>query len=79
MQKTFTILKPDTVKAGKAGDEERKQLLALAEEMRDSGAQALLLGCTELPILFRGHIPPLPVYDSTSLLAKASVQFCISA
>jgi aspartate racemase len=67
-----------SVKSGKAGSEERNQLMALAEEARKSGAEALLLGCTELPILFRGHPVPLPVYDSTSLLAKAAVRFCIN-
>jgi aspartate racemase len=66
-----------SVKSGKAGVAERNELLAMAEDMRKTGADALLLGCTELPILLRDQDIGLPLYDSTGILAKAAVRFCI--
>jgi aspartate racemase len=65
-----------SVKSGQAGAAERDELLAMAEDLRKAGAEALLLGCTELPILLRDQDAGLPLYDSTSILAKAAVRFC---
>jgi aspartate racemase len=65
-----------SVKSGKAGAAERDELIAMAEDLRKAGTEALLLGCTELPILLRDQDTGLPLFDSTSILAKAAVRFC---
>jgi aspartate racemase len=40
---------------------------------RDEGCDAVVLGCTEIPLLVTPESSPLPVLDSTRLLAKAAV------
>jgi aspartate racemase len=36
------------------------------------------LGCTEIPLIITEENSPLPVLDSTRLLAKAAVQLAVS-
>jgi aspartate racemase len=42
--------------------------------MRDAGCDAVVLGCTEIPILVRPEDSPLAVLDSTRLLARAALK-----
>jgi aspartate racemase len=42
--------------------------------MKDEGADAVALACTEIPLLVGPESSPLPVLDSTRLLAKAAVR-----
>ena len=41
--------------------------------MRDAGCDAVILGCTEIPLIINDANSPLPVLDSTRLLARAAV------
>jgi aspartate racemase len=45
----------------------------LIERFRDEGCDAVILGCTEIPLLIGDHNSALPVVDSTRLLALAAV------
>jgi aspartate racemase len=42
--------------------------------MKDEGCDAVVLGCTEIPLLVTPESSPLPMLDSTRLLAKAAVR-----
>ena len=42
--------------------------------MKDEGCDAVVLGCTEIPLLISPDNSPLPTLDSTRLLAKAAVR-----
>ena len=42
--------------------------------MRDQGADAVVLGCTEIPLIMNDGNPPLPTLDSTRLLARAALR-----
>jgi aspartate racemase len=42
--------------------------------MRDDGCDAVVLGCTEIPLIMNDGISPLPTLDSTRLLARAALQ-----
>jgi aspartate racemase len=42
--------------------------------MKDEGCDAVALACTEIPLLVSPEVSPLPVLDSTRLLAKAAVR-----
>jgi aspartate racemase len=41
--------------------------------MRDAGCDAVVLGCTEIPLLMNDASSPLPTLDSTRLLARAAL------
>jgi len=42
--------------------------------LKDDGCDAVVLGCTEIPLLVSPEASPLPTLDSTRLLAKAAVR-----
>jgi aspartate racemase len=43
-------------------------------KMRDAGCQAVVMGCTEIPLVMSDANSPLPTLDSTRLLARAALQ-----
>jgi len=43
-------------------------------ELKDQGSEAVVLGCTELPLLISPESSPMPSLDSTRLLANAAVR-----
>lgn len=53
---------------------EREPLIAIIKSLSARGAEAIVLGCTELPMIVEGLDSPLPLIDPTLLLAKAAVQ-----
>lgn len=48
----------------------------LLEGMRERGADAFLLACTELPVLAEGLQESGPFIDTTEELARAAIRFC---
>jgi len=42
--------------------------------LKDEGCDAVVLGCTEIPLLITPESSPLPTLDSTRLLAQAAVR-----
>ncbi|GJD53270.1 L-aspartate/glutamate-specific racemase [Methylobacterium crusticola] len=46
---------------------------AVMERMRRAGCDAVILGCTEIPLLMSDANAPLPTLDSTRLLARAAL------
>lgn len=53
----------------------RADLLAGAAALRQAGAQAVILGCTEIPLAIpETHLDELPVIDPTLILARALIR-----
>ena len=46
-------------------------------EMRGAGCDAVVLGCTELPLIMDDANSPLPTLDSTRLLGRAALRACL--
>jgi aspartate racemase len=44
------------------------------KRMKDSGCDAVVLGCTEIPLIMSDANSPLPTLDSTRLLARAALR-----
>ena len=42
--------------------------------MKDAGCEAVVMGCTEIPLLMSDTNSPLPTLDSTRLLARAALR-----
>jgi aspartate racemase len=47
--------------------------------MRAAGCDAVVLGCTEIPLIIDDGNSPLPVLDSTRLLARAALRTALQA
>lgn len=61
------------VKAGNA-DFDRKPLRHVVNRLHRRGAQAVVLGCTELPMAFEGKQYACPHIDPTLLLAREAIR-----
>ena len=46
--------------------------------MRDAGCDAVVLGCTEIPLIIHDGNSPLPTLDSTRLLARAALRRAVA-
>lgn len=47
--------------------------------MKDEGSDAVVLGCTEIPLILNDENSPLPTLDSTRLLARAALKRAVKA
>ena len=47
--------------------------------MKDDGCDAVVLGCTEIPLIISDANSPLPTLDSTRLLARAALRKAVGA
>lgn len=56
--------------AGETSSFDQKQLLKIADHLKKQGAEGIILGCTELPLVFPSRYS-LPVYNSVAILATA--------
>lgn len=61
------------VKVGKDGPEARAGMASMARELLDRGAELVIAGCTEVPLLLADG-PGMPVLDPTTVLAERIVQ-----
>lgn len=50
------------------------RLMALVEALAARGAEAVILGCTDLTPVIPAAAPPLPLFDTTGVLAQAAVR-----
>src|SRR5438132_9694619 len=46
--------------------------------MKDEGCDAVVLGCTEIPLIMNDSNSPLPALDSTRLLARAALRCAVA-
>jgi aspartate racemase len=51
----------------------RAEYVRVIEQLKAEGCDAVVLGCTEIPLLITPDVSPLPTLDSTRLLAGAAV------
>ncbi len=56
----------------------KQMYVALIDELAKRGAQGVILGCTENPILIKEEDCAIPVFDTTYLHAKAAVDFALA-
>ncbi len=63
------------IKAGSQGDDISDSMLASANSLVDRGADAIIAGCTEIPIVFKGDDCAVPVVASTYVLAQRTLEF----
>jgi aspartate racemase len=57
--------------------ESRTYLGGVIARMKERGCEAVVLGCTELPLIVTHDDSPLPVLDSTRLLARGALREAI--
>jgi aspartate racemase len=65
------------IKSGDLGDEATREMQGYAEELRKAGAEVLIAGCTEVPLVLDGHDVRLELVDPGDLLARRCVAVCL--
>src|SRR5690606_2979423 len=63
---------------GKFTPEAKTYFINQIEKLEENGADGIILGCTELPILLSQNDYPLPLLDTTKLHAQLAVDFILS-
>ena len=63
---------------GTIPEESRRACVGIIEELVKRGAEGVILGCTEIPLLIKEKDSPVPVFDTTALHAAAAVDFALS-
>jgi len=62
------IIKPETKEA----------FLTIIRELTDQGAQGIVLGCTEIPLLIKQSDVEVPVFDTTTIHSERAIAFALS-
>jgi aspartate racemase len=65
----------DAIKAGDKGCEIAAGMESVALSLVDRGAEVIIGGCTEIPIVFEGNDFVVPVISSTNVLAERTIAF----
>lgn len=58
--------------------ETKQKYLEIIGKLNERGAEGVILGCTEIPMLIKPENSPIPSFDTTILHAKAAVEFALS-
>lgn len=62
------------VKAGDLSNGIKWNILKIAQKLIAKGAEALITGCTEVPLILKEGDVSVPIIDPTQILAKVAVQ-----
>ncbi|MGA8904792.1 MAG: aspartate/glutamate racemase family protein [Candidatus Bathyarchaeia archaeon] len=58
-------------------EESKARFLEIMNHLHSRGAQGIILGCTEIPLLVKQHDTELPLFDTLSIHALAAVDFAL--
>ncbi|OXY82159.1 aspartate/glutamate racemase family protein [Oceanimonas doudoroffii] len=62
---------------GEIKDESRQAYLRIVNELRQAGAEAVILGCTEIGLLIGQEHTEVPLYDTTVIHAAKAVEWAL--
>jgi aspartate racemase len=68
----------DELVAGQVRAESRARFAEIINKLAARGAQGVILGCTEIPLLVGEADTSLPLFDTTVLHAEAALEYAIS-
>ena len=69
----------DELCAGKLNNESREQFVEIINRLVDvDGAQGVILGCTEIPLLIKESDVKVPVFDTTTIHSEAAVKYALN-
>ncbi|SON52160.1 aspartate/glutamate racemase family protein [Vibrio tapetis] len=62
---------------GQISPASKNAYLNIINELASEGAQAIILGCTEIALLVSQKDTDIPLYDTTSIHAKSAVEYAV--
>ena len=77
-QDTVHTIIYDELCKGVIKESSKQQYLAIIDKLYAEGAQAVILGCTEIALLVNQQDTEVPLYDTTEIHAKQGVEYALS-
>lgn len=59
-------------------DSSRSSYLKIIDRLKQQGAEAVILGCTEIALLVRQAHTPVPLYDTTEIHAQQAIRYALA-
>jgi aspartate racemase len=59
-------------------EQTKQRYLAIIADLIDNGAEGIILGCTEIPLLIQQSDVSVPTFDTALLHSKAAVEFSLT-
>ena len=69
----------DELVAGQIRDESRGEFVAIIRRLAARGAEGVILGCTEIPLLVSDADAGLPLFNTTAIHAEAALRYAVYA
>ena len=67
----------DELCLGEIKDSSRQKYIQVINNLVLNGAEGMILGCTEIPLLIKQKDCPVPVFDTTLIHARAAVNYAL--
>ena len=64
---------------GNIKDKSREVYKQIIQQLINAGAEGVILGCTEIPLLIKSTDVPIPVFDTTTIHAIKAAEWALSA
>jgi len=58
-------------------EESRQKYIEIIHQLKADGAEGVILGCTEIPLLIKASDVTIPVFDTTNIHAKGALDYAI--
>lgn len=58
-------------------DDTKKRYLEISHKLIEKGAEGIILGCTEIPLVIKPEDLPTPIFDTALLHCEAAVEFSL--
>ncbi len=68
----------DELCMGKIEDSSRSSYVKIIHKLKQRGAEAVILGCTEIALLVQQAHTPVPLYDTTEIHAQQAIRYALA-
>ncbi|MHA1952607.1 MAG: aspartate/glutamate racemase family protein [Candidatus Heimdallarchaeaceae archaeon] len=59
-------------------DESKKEYIRIIKRLQEQGAEGVILGCTEIPLLVKQEESTIPLFDTTTIHALATLRYALN-
>jgi aspartate racemase len=67
----------DELVAGEIRDQSRDTFVRIVGDLAARGAEGVILGCTEIPLLINEEQAGMPLFDTTTIHADAALRYAV--
>ena len=57
--------------------ESKKYVISIIESLVDNGAEGVILGCTEFPLMIKKNDLHIPIFNTTEIHSKVGANFIL--